>query len=360
MSFEQVAESMEQVATNLQKFRDDQHEMADRLLALEQKGTISAGATVAEGAGASAVRIALDKSDALRTLQAGQTRSATIPLGATIKSLVGDATGGYAAPAQLQPGIFGVGKRPLTLLDLLPSLPVSASSFQFNQVAGYSNTAGVQVAQGDTKATQAFTLALETANIATIAAVTGVSEQVLADAPVLQGQIANLLRYGVMAKLESEVVAGAGGTGKISGLTMLGTAFTPTGTPSNIDAVSECIAHLASIGWNPSAVALNPADWHTIRTSKASTSGVYLSGTYDQAAQATAWGVPVVQSAALTAGTALVLDTSQCLLLDRQNAVVDIGRENADFSQNIIKIRCELRAGLAVFAPTAVQVITLA
>ncbi len=71
------------------------------------------------------------------------------------------------------------------------------------------------------------------------------------------------------------------------------------------------------------------------------------------------WGLPVVTSPAVDQGTAIVVDTAQLLVLDRQQPNVALGRENDDFSRNILKVRGELRAGLMIFATAAVQVVTL-
>ncbi len=59
-------------------------------------------------------------------------------------------------------------------------------------------------------------------------------------------------------------------------------------------------------------------------------------------------------------GKALILDTTTAALLDRQQVTVEASRHDGDnFRRNLVTILAELRAGLAVFAPTATRLVTL-
>ncbi|TAM93837.1 MAG: phage major capsid protein [Rhodanobacteraceae bacterium] len=337
-----------------------QQSIDDANTALQARGSSVAG----DGAprGAYAVAEALRASDSLHALQNGNARAAIVPVAGDIRAvLTGDGSNPYKTPPQYQPGIYGIGQRALTLLDVLPRIVVSGAAFMFNQAtSGYANAADYQVNQGDAKAQQAFPVTTITANIATVAAIGSATEQVLSDEPQLGQRIAALLNYNVRNKIEGELVNGAGTTGKILGMLHSGVAFTATTGASNIDAISEAVAHLAAIGWTPGVVVMHPNDWHKVRTTKADSAGVYLSGTFDVPAQPNLWGVPVVQTAGLAEGTAIVADTAQLALLDRQAVTVDLGRMGDDFGNNVVRIRAEARVGLATFAASAVQLVTLA
>lgn len=309
---------------------------------------------------------ALESSDALAALREHRNREALIPLGVSLDSIRGAAVtndgqaGSIVTQPYVVPGIVGAPGRPLMLLDLLPSLPITTGSFKYNRLtSAFSYTADVQSEQGATKATQELPTEEVSATVATIAAISSISEQCLADAPVLQRQIGSLLSYGAMRKLEMQIVAGSGVGENIEGLTVGGQAFASSSDLSAVDRVSECAASMQNAGWNPSAVIVNALDWHDARTSKASGSGEYLSGSFDTPALASMWGLPVVTTPAVERGTAVVIDTAQLLVLDRQQPAVAIGRDNDDFSRNLLRVRGELRAGLAIFASHAVQVVTL-
>jgi len=46
-------------------------------------------------------------------------------------------------------------------------------------------------------------------------------------------------------------------------------------------------------------------------------------------------------------------------LLDRQSVMLEVGHVGTQFAQNLVTLRAELRAGLAVFSPSAILEVTL-
>lgn len=256
----------------------------------------------------------------------------------------------------------GVGndpRRKLSLFDVLPSLPVGTGTFEYMQLNSYVNAAAVQAREGDLKAEGAVPTTIQTAKIATIAHFVKASLQVIGDAPSLEQQIDSLLRYGCLAKLESQYINGDGTNNSINGLLNQATAFAGTASDA-ADIVGEAITELQANGWKPSVVVMNPQDWFTINSSKAAGSGEYLVGSPRNPSPPSLWDVSVVLSPSLAAGTALVLDASQTAMLDRQEVTVASSREDgSNFTTNMVTILAELRAGLAVFSPGAVLSVNL-
>jgi hypothetical protein len=72
------------------------------------------------------------------------------------------------------------------------------------------------------------------------------------------------------------------------------------------------------------------------------------------------WGVPVVDTDALAAGTALVGDFSKAVLFDRQSLAVTLGTINDQFIRNMVTVLGEVRAGFGVIRPVAFVRATLA
>jgi len=265
-------------------------------------------------------------------------------------------TGQYNVQAQRLEGLFNLPVRPLSLLDVLPRIPVSSNAVEFVQLTdSFAHAAALQVYEGDTKAEQSVPTQTGTAKIATIAAWVKASKQLLSDVPMLQRQVADLLGNGVLAKFESELI---GGTGDIAGLVPNGTTITATGQPA--DRISDAASQLIASGWNPGLVVMNPADWHTIRSERSATEGLYIAGTWAQPAAPSIWGLPVVLTPSIAVDKVLVLDPSQVALLDREGVSVEASRETGtNFTTNMVTILGEMRAGLAIFAPRAVGVVDL-
>lgn len=304
----------------------------------------------------------------IKAMRDGSAKSAIVQLdgsiGVLVKStVVGDGAGsseeGYAVAPQRDPRLANDPRRPLSLLDFLPSMRVTSSSFEFNKLTGYSNAADYQLTQGDAKAEGALPTDLVTASIATIAHYIPASRQVLSDVPALQQQISSLLQYGVRSKLEAQLIVGAGGTGQIAGLTDAGNYTAYSGAASGdtlADAVGKIEATMLAAGWRPGVVVVHPNTWRDARGERAdSGAGVYIAGSWRNPAPPSVWSIPVITNPAVTEGNVLVLDPSQVLVLDRQQATVEVGTINDQFTRNCVTLLAELRAGLAVFAPGAVM-----
>lgn len=297
------------------------------------------------------------KSSQLAAMIQGAPSTGRVELkGATAHQKAAVTSSSYSVQPMRDLGLFNNPQRPLTLLESMATLPVSSGSFEYVRLDGYTNAAAVQVAEGDVKAEASVPSALVTANIATIAHWTRASLQVLSDAPALTQQLDNLLSYGVRAKLEAEILNGPGGTGRILGLVPQAGAFTPTVGAKAADAIGEAKTALEAAGWMPSLIVMNPADWFAIASERAATGdGQYVLGSPRDPSGPSLWGVPVVATPGIAAGTTLVMDAAQVALLDRESVTVMASREDgANFTTNMITLLAEMRAGLAVFSTGAV------
>jgi len=360
---EQILKAVEEHAAStsgeLKAMKENITKLDHQILDLAQKGSTPLGYSTTTTKTASAQVV---EDPAMQAMIERKSRSASVPMNISIKSLVGDVgntTGNSVYPLQPQRGnvVGNDVRRRLSLMDVLPALAATSGSYEFVSLDGFTNAAAVQAKQGDTKATQAMAFELKTATIATIAALLPMSEQVLADAPGLGMFIQDKMGHAALDKLEAELIGGVGGIGAISGLKTEATAFTATAT--NVpDAIGEAIAELDGKGYSAGVVVMSPADWQTIRAERA-TDGQYVAGGWADGAAPSIWGVPVITSSSLAAGEVLVFDPAQVALLDRQSPRFEFGYVDAGFAENIINARMELRAGLAVFSPSAVLSVTV-
>lgn len=336
------------------KFSKEVADVRDMVIDLAQKQDtpFSSGKAVSVGS-------SFAKCDQLAAMQKGAATTGRVSIEG-VKSILDNTT--YDSPAQRDPSLNNSPQRKLTLLDALPSMRVTSGTFEFVQLDGYTNAAAVQVTEGSAKAEASVDTAVQTANIATIAHWTRASLQILSDAPALQKQIDNLLKYGVQAKLENELINGVGGSGKISGLLAQATTFTPTEIHSG-DMIGEAKTAMESAGWMPSLIVMNPKDWFAIASERADSggNGQYVLGSPRDPSSANLWSTPVVTTPSLAVGTALVLDTQQVSILAREDVTVMASREDgSNWTTNLVTVLAEMRAGLAVFAPGAVLKLSLA
>lgn len=264
------------------------------------------------------------------------------------------------APQRDGVGIRGIPQPRLSLLDVLPIVPVTSATYEFVRLDGYINGAAYQKEEGEEKAEGSMPTKMERAEIATIATWIPASLQVLQDNDQLEGQINTLMSVGVRQKLEAELINGEGGPGEILGFKKQATAAgITTGKPA--DRIGAALTDLKAEGWNPNVIVMNPRDWFAIESERAEDGdGQYVIGTPRDPAPPSLWGTPVVVTNGMPQGEALILDTSVAALLDRQEVTVEASRHDGDnFRRNLVTILAELRAGLAVFAPTATRLVTL-
>ena len=99
-------------------------------------------------------------------------------------------------------------------------------------------------------------------------------------------------------------------------------------------------------------------DWQAIRT-LASADGIYIWGSPSESGPERIWGLPVVQTDALTENTALVGDFPNfCQLFERQGLDVRLGFVSDDFTKGKQTIRAGMRVAFVVYRATAFSTIT--
>jgi HK97 family phage major capsid protein len=328
--------------------------LQDKVLRLEQKDVDRADGNTLNGGTAGGLLHKLATHEAIKRFRDKATRQATFEVPATfaeIKSTLTSIEGGSPStgvsvlPQQLV-GAFNDPRRNLGLLDRLPVMPATSNAVEYHRLDGYTNAAAVQASEGAPKAEAEVPLEISTAKVKTYAHHLPVSDQVLADVAWLQQYLRSLLGFGVLAKFEADVVANL----LSDGTTLAYTADKPA------DRISEALAALEQTGYTGSLIVLRPGDWHDLRTERG-TDAHYVPGGWNMPAAPSMWGIPVAVSASVTAGTAIVLDTSQVAILQRSGVQIDLGYSGTDFVDNVTRLRAEMRAGFMIGTVGAVALV---
>lgn len=358
----------ENVKAYKEKTDEKQGELQARLLEVEQKMLNVKGGAVSNASAhrtRNPVAASLVEGDAFASIKAGMPTSGrqTVPHG--LRAALSNPGRGQESDTAWQtepqrlPGIQGIASQRLTLLEALPVLPVSGPTLEYVVLDGYVNGADYQIMEGDQKAETDLPTKLERAEVATIAHWLPASLQVLDDNAGLEGQVAQVLGISLRQKLEHELLVGVGGEGKIKGLISHAQAFTTT-TTGAAARIGQAITDLESAGWTASVIVLNPTDWFTI-TSERDTDGQYILGSPRDPSPPSLWGRAVILNPSMPTGSALIFDSTQVALLDRQQVTIEASRHDGNnFRRNMVTILAELRAGLAVYAPSATRLVELA
>jgi HK97 family phage major capsid protein len=281
--------------------------------------------------------------------------------------------GGATIPAAVRPAWLGVQApvfQPLTLLDVISSVPIQSNLVLFaredetlrNNAATNVKEAAKTTSSGDdgteVKPQSAFGFQSVSLAVKLIAHHMAVTNTALADLPQLAALINTFLGKGLGLQLESQIMNGDG-----TGLNMTGVLHTSglsTQAAANdiLDTTRKAITTADAVFAPTTGFLMSPADIETLDLMQNQIGTYYGNGPFALGPR-TLWGVPVIKTFSLSAGTAVSGDLSQIVYFDRQAAQITYGTVNDDFIRNIRRVLAELRGVVGVFRPKAVVKITL-
>ncbi len=245
-------------------------------------------------------------------------------------------------------------RRRLRVLDLIPTDTMEGQKMPYTRESGSFATAA-ETAEGTTKPEAAITYTDEEASAQTIAHWLKVQKQSLADHAQMQTTIDSRLRYGVLLRLEDQVLAGDGTGDNLDGIVHTSgigsVAFDADELPA--DQILTGIVTVFVNNGEASAIVMNPFDWARALRAKADGDGHYYSNGPFSVTPETMWGVPLIPSNAIAQGRALVGDFAlgaQLFIREGVNVLISDSDQD-DFTKNKVTLLGELRAALAVLQP---------
>lgn len=263
-------------------------------------------------------------------------------------------------PSDRRPGIVFEPNRALRIRDMLPVGRTSSNLIEYTQEVSFTNSAAPQAGgspieyENITKAESQIAFRLQQVPVVTLAHFILASKQVLSDAPMLQSYIDTRLTYGLKLVEEDQILNGSGSAGNISGLWTNRTSYIRGASgDTRIDTLRKAKTQLALANYQAEAVILNPADWEVVELAK-DTQGRYILGNPAEAIAPRVWGLPVVVSNTMAAGSFLMGAFSvSAMIWDREDASVEVSREDGDnFKKNMVTILAEERLALEVSLAT--------
>jgi HK97 family phage major capsid protein len=200
-------------------------------------------------------------------------------------------------------------RRALRILDRLNTAVMPAGrSFEYVREVATADGADV-VVEGALKPATTIEFEDDEAVAQTLAHHTRLKRQALADVPGLDSVVQGRLTYGVLAKLEAQVLNGSGVDPNLRGILQtsgIGATAYDGAVPLAdlpLDAITDIIVSEA----NPDTVVIHPSDWSRLVRDRADDGHYRGSGPFASQTP-TLWGLPVVVTAAMTEGTALIGD----------------------------------------------------
>ena len=264
--------------------------------------------------------------------------------------------------------------------DLFPTRTTTAAVIEYFRQLGFTTldaSHGVNSASSvaersggafGAKPQSSFAFVGEQAPVRTLAHWEAAHRNVLADEPQLRSIIDNELMYGLRLLEDAQILNGDG-----VGENLLGVLQTPgiqtyswsAGLSTPVpDTKADALRRAATLSflayYEPTGIVLHPSDWEDIELTK-DTNGQYLIAvSVAMGGEPKVWRMPVVDTPAITAGTALVgAFGTGAQLYDREQASIRISEQHSDFFvRNAIVILAEQRLALAVKRPEAFVEVT--
>jgi len=284
----------------------------------------------------------------------------TLVTGASGWSAPSSTSGGALVPIDRKPIVDFSYARPLTIRDLITIGQTNSDTVEFARETSVTNaaapTAEATGAADGTGAKPESAMAFEavTAPVRTIPHWLPVTNQAMADAAQLRTYIDEFLRYGIEEELEDQMIAGSGSGQNFSGV-LNATGITSQAYATDVLTTTRKGRTKVRVTGRARATAfvMHPNDWEAIDLLQDNENRYYYGGPA-QMGNPTLWGLPVVESEAMTEGYTVVADWRLAVLWERMQTVVSMSNSHSDFFiRNLVAILAEYRAAFALIRPKA-------
>ena len=280
-----------------------------------------------------------------------------------------DSSRNYVTPPG---GMVLIEQQRLTIRDLLSVGETSQGTVYYPKESSFTNGAGMVGEEGEKpEATLATTSA--SAPVKKIAVLLKVTDEMWDDFPMLRDYVNTRGRFMVEQKEEDQLLNGSGSGDNITGIVNSSPQTQAKGADTNLDAIHKAITKVRTPasnvgGYEPDGIVMHPTDYQLIRLAKDQAlqyygggpfdSGMYGNGPYKELIGP--WGLRVVVTTAIAAGTALVgAFKLGAQIWQREGinvAIFDQHEDDVAFNRKTIRI--EERLALAVYRPSAFCTVT--
>jgi HK97 family phage major capsid protein len=299
------------------------------------------------------------ESDSFKAFKSGQSTKASFEVKATLIN-----SGNDTSRHAVLDGVQGAAFRRLTVMPTLDQATTDSNIIYFPRETTWTNTADGQGTEGTTKAESTLIITEQNEPVITIAHFLPVSKQALDDSSFLSAFLNRRMTHGVNNAVEQQVISGLTASGELSGWADSGnsTVTAPASTGNIFGLANKMKLEIELADYEPAFYYMNPTDFSTMETIQRGTGDaayVAASGALNYVNQGMTlllWGLPVVKSNNVPAGTMYCKAREADMFASRMGTVLEMSESDSDnFQKNLVTVRAETRGALLNFAPAAIR-----
>lgn len=299
-------------------------------------------------------------SEAIKGFRPGSGQGPLARLDLELKSLFSTSTGWD--PEDLRTGrveMFPTRPAP-HVLDSFPQTTTTMSTVKYMEETTFTNPAA-ETAEGGQYPEATLALTERSSEVRKIPVFLPVTDEQFEDEPRARNYVENRLPFMLRQRVDVQLLGGNGTAPNLRGLeNVSGIQSQALGADPIPDALYKCMRAIREDGFaEPSHVFIRPSKWEQVQLLRTA-DGVYIWGHPSMPGPRTIWGVPVVETTAVTATKAALGDfTNFSEVAVRRGIDVQVSNSHGSFFiEGKLAIRADVRLAVVFYRPKAFGVVT--
>lgn len=271
-------------------------------------------------------------------------------------------------------------RNPNSVIDLFSVIPTDTYQYKYLEETTFTNNSA-EVSEAGAFGESAIAFTENTENIRKFGVSIPVTEELLSDVASVNGYLDSRLKTMLQLRLDSELINGDGSAPNIRGILNKSgiNTFDFSAYAGNLGRIGQLYQAITEIRkdafMEADAILMHPSDWNdvvtTVTSDFAGTSGAGYAGKdplfvgagmFGNGVNPSIWGVKVVPTTAITAGTVLVGTFGGGLashIITREGMEVAMSDSHDDFfTKDKVMMKASMRLGFAIYRATAFCSIT--
>ncbi|GIH07413.1 phage capsid protein [Rhizocola hellebori] len=246
------------------------------------------------------------------------------------------------------------------VIDAFPQTTTTMSTVLYMEETTFTNNAA-ETSEGAAYGEAQLALTERSSEVRKVAVFLPVTDEQFEDEPRARSYVENRLPFMLKQRLDLQLLTGNGtspnlrGTENVSGINTQALGVDPLA-----DALYKAMRAVRETGFaEPSHVFIRPSKWEQVRLARTA-DGIYIWGHPSMPGPMTIWGVPVVETTAVTSTKAVLGDyTNFSEVSVRRGIDIQISNSHGSFFiEGKLAIRADVRCAAIHYRPTAFAVVT--